>query len=301
MSKDLGDQLIKLSDIIVDSEFNCRGVFLESEIYSLAQSIRNNNGQLIQKCSVRKKEDGTFTLVAGFRRLAALKYLGVEEYTFSVWEMTDLEAMVFNISENVERQALNIQQEANAVFNLSFKMGITSMQEIGKMLGRGAEWARTRFEFYHLDPAARELVLAGHVPTADIRKLFTIQEKAGHEHLMSALRECQNAYDEKRKPQLVGSRVYTTKKQRTTFEINNMMLHLSRYVPYFLSEAQMAAAINEEELQLVWPKCMAWAAGNISTAELFDACSEFCAIIGKTFVFPKDFVPGYTAPKESQT
>jgi ParB/RepB/Spo0J family partition protein len=76
----------------------------DTSIHNLAQSIATQG--LINPISVRPMSDGKYEVVAGHRRLLAVKILGWKTITCSVApaDMTDSEAKVHSLVENFQRQ-----------------------------------------------------------------------------------------------------------------------------------------------------------------------------------------------------
>lgn len=81
------------------------------DIESLAASIRQQG--LLQPLVVRPMEDH-FEIVAGCRRYEALKSLGWKKIPCVVAEMSDEEAYVASLAENLQRETLDPVEEAKA-------------------------------------------------------------------------------------------------------------------------------------------------------------------------------------------
>lgn len=128
----------KLARIAVDridpNPAQPRRLFTEAEIASLSESIRQNG--LLQPLTVRldKKKD-RYILIAGERRLRALKYAGIAEALCVVLEMPDKQAAVLALVENIERQDLTFFEEAQALRTLMTEWNL-SQQELGEKLGK---------------------------------------------------------------------------------------------------------------------------------------------------------------------
>ena len=68
----------------------------------------------MQPILVRKHENG-YEVVAGERRLKAAKALGLEQVPVIIKNVTDREALVLALVENIQREDLNAIEEAHAV------------------------------------------------------------------------------------------------------------------------------------------------------------------------------------------
>lgn len=146
---------IKISLIDDDANFNCRGAFTEFDIIGLANSIKANG--LLQNLVVSPKDNGRYTLVAGFRRLAALRYLKKETATCQVKHLDNEEAAILNLEENVARKELNILQEAKGVENLR-ALGLR-YSDIAERLKKTTSWVQLRISVLKLCPELQERVL----------------------------------------------------------------------------------------------------------------------------------------------
>ena len=87
-----------------------RKVFDEKALEDLAKSIEQNG--IIQPLLVRPLSDGSYQLVAGERRWRAARMAGLHEVPVTIREMTDEEASVFALIENLQREDLNPVEEA---------------------------------------------------------------------------------------------------------------------------------------------------------------------------------------------
>ena len=79
------------------------------ELEGLASSIRENG--MLQPISVRSTENGELQLISGERRLRAARMVGLTKIPCLVINVTDEEAALFTLIENIQRQK-------NLYFNL---------------------------------------------------------------------------------------------------------------------------------------------------------------------------------------
>lgn len=119
--------LLPIEDLKV-SKFNVRKEY--ASVNELAASIRSAG--LIEPVLVRKK-DGEYEVVAGQRRLLACKVAGVRDVPALVKEMSDEEALVSSLTENVQREDVSDLEKAEAVLMLREK-GMSN-KKIAKQIG----------------------------------------------------------------------------------------------------------------------------------------------------------------------
>lgn len=120
---------IKVKDI-VPGPFQAREAV---EVEELSQSIKEHG--LLVPIKVRPKGD-KYELIFGYRRVAALKAAGVEEVDAIVADVTDEEARVEALIENVQRENLEPIELAKALQDLKDSTG-WSNREVERRLGWG--------------------------------------------------------------------------------------------------------------------------------------------------------------------
>ena len=106
---------------IVPSPFQPRRTFNEEQIAELAASIRERG--LVQPLVVRKV-DGKFELIAGERRLRAVRSLGQKEVKVVLMEASDREVAELALIENLQREDLTPLEEAEQYKLLQTRFGM---------------------------------------------------------------------------------------------------------------------------------------------------------------------------------
>ncbi len=110
-----------------------RQKFDEKSLKELAESIREKG--IIQPITVRTRDKG-YELIAGERRLRAAKLAGLTEVPVHVLEIEDdVEMMEMALIENIQRENLNVVEEAEAyaMLNSNYKLSHTA---IAKAVGK---------------------------------------------------------------------------------------------------------------------------------------------------------------------
>jgi len=143
---------IDVSAIMVAGD-NPRETFDAAKLASLAESIRLHGLQ--QPLIVRAPVDGAlpgYVLVAGERRLRAVKLLGWQTVPCRVSNspLSDKDAAIATVVENVEREDLSTYELAVACRTLSVKYGMTG-EEVGVVV------RRTKFYVNNLLRCLRQL------------------------------------------------------------------------------------------------------------------------------------------------
>lgn len=104
---------LKISEII-SPKFHDRTSPSKASIHELAKNIKEVGLQ--QPIIVRKNEDGSLERIIGYRRIEAMKLLEEIEIPAIVLEnITDADAMLMMVSENLQRENLNVYDETVAL------------------------------------------------------------------------------------------------------------------------------------------------------------------------------------------
>jgi ParB family transcriptional regulator, chromosome partitioning protein len=120
-------------DEIHPSSLQPRRIFDLEKIDELANSIRENG--IIQPLVVKKGVDG-FELIAGERRWRAARKAGLEKVPVILKEVEDSNRLELSLIENIQREDLNVIEEAEAYQKLIEQFGYTQ-DELGKRVGKG--------------------------------------------------------------------------------------------------------------------------------------------------------------------
>lgn len=269
---------VRLEDLYVDQDFNCRKHITPSDVALLARQIQEQ-GLLNPINVIRYKEDEapinpdsgmpySHRLIAGFRRFTAHKILGMD--VIRCHEMPEMENevdyMIINLNENLQRSDLTILEEAQAIANLVKKCPKITRDEICNKLARKTGWVQTRLYLLKLPSRVQELVEGKFVSTSQIRELYTTLIRSGEEPCI------EQAYDLKKQKQAGNVRTNIkmrldpkTKASRTKKEIFAMMDHIRDQ--------------NNGNNNLA-TAALAWSAGEVSTEEFHIEAAKYFSRAG---------------------
>ena len=118
---------------IVPNKYQPRREFTEEKIKELAESIKQNG--LLQSITVRDMGNGFYELIAGERRLRAIKYLQYARTKAIVKELTDEQMATLALIENIQREELTPIEEAHAYQEL-LRINKLTQDELAKSLGK---------------------------------------------------------------------------------------------------------------------------------------------------------------------
>jgi len=132
--------------------------FDEGALAALAESIRARG--VLQPIVVRPLAGGTYELVAGERRLRAVRLAGLETVPALVRDTEDGERLELALAENMAREDLNPIEEARACATLVEDLGLTK-EEVGRRVGRSRVAVSNLIRLLELPDEALELVESG--------------------------------------------------------------------------------------------------------------------------------------------
>ena len=158
--------------LIQPNRYQPRREFDEGALNELAESIRSYG--ILQPLIVRKIEDGRYELIAGERRLRASKIVGLEKVPVIIRDYTDAQMSEISIIENVQRENLNVIEEAQAYDRLIKEFGHTQ-EIVAAKIGRSRSHISNMLRLLKLSPTVRALIAKGLLTLGQARPLLAIE------------------------------------------------------------------------------------------------------------------------------
>lgn len=147
-------------DLIRPGSTQARRVFDQDALEELARSIRESG--VIQPIVLRTRVWG-YELLAGERRWRAAQLAGLHDIPALVRDdLSDDEAYVLGLIENLQRESLTPIETAAGLKRLGESFGLTH-DEIGTRIGKSREYVSNYFRLLNLDPTVAALVNEGHI------------------------------------------------------------------------------------------------------------------------------------------
>lgn len=159
-------------NLIHPNPYQPRTHFDEVKIEELAQSIREHG--VFTPILVRKAVSG-YQLIAGERRLRAAKVADLTTIPAIILEFTEAEMMEISLIENIQREDLNIIEEARAYDNLLVKMNMTQ-ETLAKKLGKSRVHITNTLRLLQLPKGVQDLVLNKVLTMGQVKPLITIDD-----------------------------------------------------------------------------------------------------------------------------
>ena len=150
-----------------------RKTFDQKALSELADNIKENG--IIVPLIVRPMPDGSYQLIAGERRYRASRMLGLTEVPVIIREMSDEQAMVFSLIENLQREDLNPIEEAEGFQLLIDSFGLTQEQAAVKV-GRSRPAVANSLRLLGLPEKTKDLAREGKISAGHARALLGIED-----------------------------------------------------------------------------------------------------------------------------
>tara|TARA_R110000796_G_scaffold27713_4_gene76283 strand:- start:8828 stop:9664 length:837 start_codon:yes stop_codon:yes gene_type:complete len=161
------EQFIPIEKISPNPE-QPRKRFDPEDLQDLANSIREKG--VIQPLIVRRRENGTFEIVAGERRWRASQMAQLHELPVIIREFTDVEVLEVAIIENIQRADLNSIEEAAGYRQLMDRFGHTQ-EKMAEALGKSRSHIANLLRLLNLPDDVLEMVRVGDLSAGHARTL----------------------------------------------------------------------------------------------------------------------------------
>ena len=151
-----------------------RKEFSEESLAELTKSIEKNG--VIQPLLVRPMPGGAYQLVAGERRWRAARAAGLTEVPVLIREMTDEEASVISLIENLQREDLNVVEEAQGIKSLIENYGLTQ-EEAADRLGKSRTAVTNTMRLLRLPDSVLQMLSRGEITAGHARALLSLSDE----------------------------------------------------------------------------------------------------------------------------
>jgi ParB family chromosome partitioning protein len=148
-----------------------RLTFKEDDLNELAASIREHG--VIQPLIVLPSKDGTYTLIAGERRLQASKRAGLKTVPVITREANNQELLELALIENVQRADLNAMEEAEAYRHLVEDFSL-SHEMVAKRVGKSRVAVTNTLRLLGLADTVKQALVDGRITEGHARALLAL-------------------------------------------------------------------------------------------------------------------------------
>ena len=147
--------------------------FEEKEIRELSESIKNQG--LIQPIVVREASGNMYEIIAGERRWRACQLAGLHSVNCVVMSVDDKNVYELALIENIQRENLNVVEEANAYKNLIELNGMKN-EELSKKIGKSSSHISNLIRILDLDQEIHQMIISGKISMGHARALIGVPD-----------------------------------------------------------------------------------------------------------------------------
>jgi ParB family chromosome partitioning protein len=167
-----GIQKINISQIIPNPS-QPRKNFKDEDLKELSSSIKNQG--LIQPIIIKPIKDGQYQIIAGERRWRACQLNGMHEVECVIKNLDDTNVLEAALIENIQREDLNVIEEANAYKGLINIKGINN-ENLAKLIGKSPSHVSNILRLLELDKKIQQMVVSGDLSMGHARALIGVPD-----------------------------------------------------------------------------------------------------------------------------
>jgi len=157
---------------ILENRFQPRQNYDKEKLEELKASIKEKG--VLQPILVRKYEQG-YEVVAGERRLRAAKALGLEQVPVIIKNVTDREALVLALVENIQREELNAIEEAQGFKRLMEEFQFTQ-EAVAEAIGKDRSTVTNLLRLLRLPNEIQKQVADNKLSMGHARALLSLED-----------------------------------------------------------------------------------------------------------------------------
>ena len=165
-------QKINIS-LIVPNPLQPRKNFKNEDLKELSSSIKNQG--LIQPIIVKPTDDNQFQIIAGERRWRACQLNGMHEVDCVIKDLDETSVLEAALIENIQREDLNVIEEANAYKGLINIKNINN-ESLAKLIGKSPSHVSNILRLLELDKKIQEMVINGYLSMGHARALIGVPD-----------------------------------------------------------------------------------------------------------------------------
>jgi ParB family transcriptional regulator, chromosome partitioning protein len=200
---------------IKTNKYQPRLDFNEEKLKELTNSIKEKG--VVQPILVRKSQNG-YEIIAGERRLRAVKALGQETVPAIVKDVADVDMLELALIENIQREELNPMEEAHAFHKFMSDFSFTQ-DKIAQVLGKDRSTVANILRLLNLPGKIQNFLSQGAITTGHAKALLGLQVESSQlkvcdiivekglsvretENLISRKAQTSRKVDQKKDPQI---------------------------------------------------------------------------------------------------
>ena len=158
---------------LLRGKFQPRAEIDPDSVTELAESIKSQG--IIQPIAVRSLENGQYEILAGERRWQAAKVAGLSQVPCIVKNVSDRDAMLIALIENLQRENLNPIEEAQGLEKLKKNLSCTD-EELAKTVGKSRSGVTNILRLNDLTEKVKSFLINGDLTAGHAKALLAISD-----------------------------------------------------------------------------------------------------------------------------
>tara|TARA_B100000925_G_scaffold252289_1_gene204297 strand:- start:189 stop:986 length:798 start_codon:yes stop_codon:yes gene_type:complete len=175
---------------ISESKSQARTYFDPKKLEELSESIKKSG--VLQPIIVQQVGNESYQLIAGERRLRASRLAGLKTIPCLVKDVSDRDAAVLGLVENVQRSQLNTIEEALGYKSLKEAHGL-SAKEIGLLVGKSRPFIANLLRISNLSDAVQNALKDERISFGQARPLIVLDHSLQDRLLTEIIRTSMNS------------------------------------------------------------------------------------------------------------
>ena len=175
---------------ISESKSQARTYFDPKKLEELSESIKKSG--VLQPIIVQQVGNEKYQLIAGERRLRASRLVGLKTIPCLVKDVSDRDAAVLGLVENVQRSQLNTIEEALGYKSLKETHGL-SAKEIGLLVGKSRPFIANLLRISNLSDAVQDALKDERISFGQARPLIVLDHSLQDRLLTEIIRTSMNS------------------------------------------------------------------------------------------------------------
>ena len=175
---------------ISESKSQARTYFDPKKLEELSESIKKSG--VLQPIIVQQVGNEKYQLIAGERRLRASRLVGLKTIPCLVKDVSDRDAAVLGLVENVQRSQLNTIEEALGYKSLKETHGL-SAKEIGLLVGKSRPFIANLLRISNLSDAVQDALKDEKISFGQARPLIVLDHSVQNRLLTEIIRTSMNS------------------------------------------------------------------------------------------------------------
>jgi ParB family transcriptional regulator, chromosome partitioning protein len=191
VKKDEGKEYDVLAKVSVNSitpnPYQPRHSFSPEAFEELKKSILSNG--LIQPITVRRKDQGSYELISGERRLKACKDIGYRDIPAYIIKVDSEEAMLaMALIENIQRELLNPIEIGMAYRRLMDECGLTQ-EQIANRVGKDRSTIANSIRLLKLSKEIQESLIKEEISSGHARALINLPSESMQLYVLKKIKQ----------------------------------------------------------------------------------------------------------------